>query len=72
MTLFLLMGWAVNAQNMVTVSGTVLDAATGEPVIGASVLVKGTTTGAVADFDGVFSINAPKGAELVVGSIGCR
>jgi len=37
------------------VSGTVVDEA-GEPVIGASVIVKGTSNGTVTDFDGNFSI----------------
>ena len=38
-----------------TVTGTVVDG-TGEPLIGVSVLVKGTTAGAITDFDGKFSI----------------
>ncbi len=45
-----------------TVSGQVLDE-NGEPMIGVSVLVKGTTTGAITDFDGNFRLNAPEGAE---------
>ncbi len=39
----------------ITVSGNVKDSS-GEPVIGASVLVKGTTNGVITDFDGNFSI----------------
>ncbi|MBR6002890.1 MAG: TonB-dependent receptor [Bacteroidales bacterium] len=46
------------------------DAETGEGVIGASVLVKGTTTGAIADLDGNFSLSAPAGAEIVVSAVG--
>ena len=38
------------------VTGTVISAEDSEPIIGASVIVKGTTTGTVTDFDGVFSL----------------
>jgi TonB-linked SusC/RagA family outer membrane protein len=48
-----------------TVSGTVVDA-TGEPLIGASILVKGTTTGAVTDIDGSFSLNVPEDRDILV------
>ncbi len=55
-----------------TVSGTVVDA-TGEPVIGASVIVKGTSTGTVTDFDGNFTIqNVPESATLVFSYVGFR
>ncbi len=39
------------------ISGTIVDAKTGETLLGATVLVEGTTKGASADFDGKFSIN---------------
>ena len=39
-----------------TVKGTVLDKDTSEPVIGAAVVIDGTTTGTVTDFDGNFSL----------------
>ncbi|MEP7323816.1 MAG: carboxypeptidase-like regulatory domain-containing protein [Saprospiraceae bacterium] len=42
-----------------TVRGKVVDDATGETLIGANVLIKGTTTGAVTDYDGAFEIKAP-------------
>ena len=42
-----------------TVSGTVTDAATGEPLIGATVQVKGVTIGTTTDLNGMFSINLP-------------
>ena len=45
------------------VSGTITDADSGDPLIGASVLVTGTSTGTVTDFDGNFSINVPANAE---------
>ena len=44
------------------ISGTITDAA-GEGLIGASILVEGTTTGTVTDFDGAFSITVPEGGE---------
>ena len=55
-----------------TVSGTVVDA-TGESVIGASVIVKGTSTGTVTDFDGNFTIQkVPENATLVISYVGYR
>lgn len=53
----------------ITVKGTVVDQ-TGEPVVGATVMVKGTTVGASTDIDGNFSFTAEKGAKIVVTSIG--
>ena len=47
-----------------TVSGTVTDAL--GPLAGANILVKGTTTGAVADFDGNYSIEVPEGSDILV------
>ena len=47
-----------------TITGTVIDKSLGDPVIGASVLVEGTTNGTVTDIDGKFSINASKGNVL--------
>ncbi len=48
-----------------TVTGTVKDAS-GEPIIGANVLVQGTSVGAVTDFDGNFSVNLPAGSSILV------
>ena len=42
-----------------TVVGVVTDAENGEPLIGANVLVVGTTTGAVTDIDGSYSLDVP-------------
>ena len=48
-----------------TVRGTVLDD-TGEPLIGVSIVVKGTSTGTITDFNGNFSINLPTGKNVLV------
>lgn len=45
-----------------TISGTITDAESGEPLIGASVLVVGTSIGTVTDTDGKYSLNAPSGS----------
>ena len=47
-----------------TISGTLTDDV-GEPLIGATILVKGTSTGTVTDFDGTYSIEASEGATLL-------
>ncbi|MEM6763941.1 MAG: SusC/RagA family TonB-linked outer membrane protein, partial [Bacteroidota bacterium] len=49
-----------------TISGTVTDAVTQEPVEGAAVLIKGTTIGAYTDGDGAFSILAPDDATILL------
>ena len=56
------------AQQMV-VKGVVKDM-TGEPVIGANVVVKGTTNGTITDFDGNFQLNANKGDIITISFIG--
>ena len=53
----------------ITVKGIVKDT-TGEPVIGANVVVKGTTTGTITDFDGNFQLSAKQGDIIVVSFIG--
>ena len=69
-TLLLAMLCLVTFAQGKTVTGTVVDG-TGEPLIGVSVLVKGTTAGAITDFDGKFSIpNVKAGSTLVVSYIG--
>ena len=54
-----------------TITGVVVDA-TGEPVIGASVLEVGTTNGTITDVDGNFTIQVPVGAKLDVSYIGYK
>lgn len=46
-----------------TITGTVTDAESGEPLIGANILVVGTATGTVTDFDGKYSLNLPADAK---------
>ena len=54
-----------------TITGKVTDAESGQPMIAASVLVKGTSTGTVTDADGSFSLNVPDNANtLVISFIG--
>ncbi|WP_417141934.1 carboxypeptidase-like regulatory domain-containing protein, partial [Phocaeicola coprocola] len=55
-----------------TVLGTVLDK-TGESVIGASVVVKGTTNGTITDFDGKFTLqNVPDNGTIQVSFVGYK
>lgn len=49
-----------------TVTGKIKDDMTGEPLIGASVVLQGTTTGATTDMDGVFTLDLPSGVQKVV------
>lgn len=56
----LLAGSTLYGQRQLT--GRVTDSDNGEPLIGASVIVKGTTVGAVADVDGRYTLRLPEGA----------
>lgn len=55
----------------ITVKGHVKDVQ-GEPIIGANVVVKGTTTGTITDFDGNFQLQAPQGAIISISFIGYK
>ena len=68
---FLVMPLVTFAQDNITVSGTVTDD-TDQPVIGASVMVKGSTTGVPTDLDGKYSIDVPADAILEFSSVGLR
>ncbi|MCM0719933.1 TonB-dependent receptor [Parabacteroides sp. W1-Q-101] len=59
----------VYAQN-IKISGTVISGSDNYPIIGANILVKGTTIGTITDVDGNFSFEAPKGSTLIVSYIG--
>ncbi len=66
--LFLLLGMATLPAlgfSQRTISGTVSDASTGETLIGASILVVGTSTGTVTDVDGTYSLSVPAGATAI-------
>lgn len=67
----MLMILSVSAQTGSTINlrGTVKDVA-GEPIIGASILLQGTTSGVVTDYDGNFSIQAPGNGTLVISYVG--
>ena len=67
----MLMILSVSAQtgSTINVRGTVKDV-TGEPIIGASILLQGTTSGVVTDYDGNFSIQAPGNGTLVISYVG--
>ena len=61
-----------NAQTS-KVTGTVISAEDNEPIIGASIVVKGTTIGTVTDFNGAFSLDVPSSAKtLVVSFVGMK
>lgn len=60
---------AYSQQQVKKVSGVVTDSS-GEPIIGANVLVKGTTNGTITDLDGRFTIEVPVGATLQFSYIG--
>lgn len=57
------------AQNTIKVTGTVTDD-TAQPVIGASVMIKGSTTGVPTDLDGKYTITVPSDAILEFSSVG--
>ena len=69
MALFLIGIGVAMAQTQV--QGTIVDEQ-GEPVIGASVLVKGTTTGTVTNIDGEFALSAPSNGTLVISYVGMQ
>ena len=69
--LFLLLATTLSslAQTSRTVTGSVVDEA-GEPIIGATIMVAGTTTGTVTDIDGKFSLPVPEKGKLTISYIG--
>lgn len=67
----ILISTATYSQTRLSVKGHIVDDF-GEPVIGASVVIKGTTNGTVSDPDGNFEIQTPSDATLVVSFIGFK
>ncbi len=47
------------------ISGVVVDTS-GEPLIGASIMVEGTTCGTITDFDGIFELTVPSSAKFII------
>lgn len=72
LSIFLSLLLAVSAFAEIKVQGTVIDADGSEPLIGVSVLVQGTTSGTITDFDGNFSITVPDKAVLQFSYIGYK
>ncbi len=67
--IMLLTAIGAQAQN-ITVRGTVLSKADGEPLIGASVLSEANKNAAATDIDGKFTLSVPKGSKLTVSYVG--
>lgn len=53
-----------------TITGKVTDAASGDPLIGSSVVIKGTTRGTLTDTEGGYSLSVPEGSTLVFSFVG--
>ena len=68
--LSMLLSLSLQAQELV-VKGTVNDE-TGMPIPGASILLKGTTTGVASDFDGNFELKTPSNATLIFSYLGYK
>lgn len=60
------------SENTVRVEGTVVDNASGKPIIGASVIIRNTTTGTLSDENGKFTLEAPQGSVIVISFIGLQ
>ena len=62
----------VSAQaNKITVNGTVVDV-NGEPLVGVSVLEKGTSNGTITDIDGNFTLSVSEGSSLEISYVGYK
>lgn len=69
----LLLGIGMANAQTTKVTGSVISAEDNEPIIGASIVVKGTTIGTVTDFNGAFSLDVPSSAKtLVVSFVGMK
>ena len=71
-TIFFCLTLALASFADINVKGTVIDADGSEPLIGVSVLVKGSTVGTVTDFDGNFELTVPDKATLQLSYIGYK
>jgi len=66
LTLVMMVGLCAFAIGQRTITGVITDAESGEPLIGANVLIKGSGTGTITDIDGSYSLNVPEGADMIV------
>jgi TonB-linked SusC/RagA family outer membrane protein len=64
------LGFGTASAQSLNVTGTVTSASDNEPLIGASVYVKGSSSGSITDIDGAYSIQAKQGATLVFSYVG--
>ncbi|MEW2921350.1 SusC/RagA family TonB-linked outer membrane protein [Muricauda sp. ANG21] len=64
------LGYTLSAQS--TVSGTITDESTNQPILGVNIVVKGSSTGTTSDFDGNYAISAEIGDILIFSYIGYR
>lgn len=69
LTLFLFSFWTITAQTNL-IKGVVVSAVDNEPLIGVSITVKGTPSGAITDLDGAFSLNAQPSDVLLISYLG--
>lgn len=60
-----------NVQNEIVVKGLVKDTK-GEPIIGANIIITGSTVGTITDVDGKFQLEAPKNAQIRISFIGYK
>jgi iron complex outermembrane receptor protein len=68
--LFLFAFVSIHCAQAQVITGTITDAVTNEGLPGVNVLIKGTTTGTVTDFDGNYSLEAGEAEVLVISSVG--
>ncbi len=59
----LFLSFSTNAQR--TITGTITDGSSNEPLIGANIMVGGTTIGTITDLDGTFSLDVPADAQAL-------
>ncbi len=69
---YLLIGIELAIAQTSQISGVVLSAEDGEPIVGASILVQGTTTGTITDIDGKFNVKVNKGGKLQISYLGMK
>lgn len=69
---YLLIGIGLAIAQTSQISGVVLSAEDGKPIVGASILVQGTTTGTITDIDGKFSVKVNKGGKLQISYLGMK